>query len=476
MVVGILGGILTSDDPLLGLGAAVVAGVWVLALSVTPGQILRRPLVIDVLTLGGAIVAVAALTLTGGTSSFYLILSFMPTMVASAWSGLRVGVASAGLTAGLLLAVTLSREENPRNSIGLAALYLIVGATVAQIRKLLRDAEDRVSTLTESSAVSTRRLEDLEQANQLLAQLTELAAGADLSPIELGRTALDSLQSRYPDANLAAAIVGENGPIVVARSGTHNPSTHEHRVDLTIGDRQVGYVRIGVDTPLPEEEIARASIGLEPLALAFSNALLLQQLTTSAVKEERTRLARELHDEIGPTLSALGLSLDVAMFQSSERRELTDHLHGLRQQVGAIVDEVRVTVSDLRSTRIGSLRSYVTALSSQIGASVDLSQLDERRPARPSLAESVTGICGEALRNAVHHSGSTAITVKGWIDFDRGRVVIEDDGKGFDPDEVEEGHYGLIGMRERAEKAGIDLHVSSGNQGTRVVLSWGGTT
>jgi signal transduction histidine kinase len=476
LIFGTLIGLFSFPDRLLlGLVASLVAGLWVLALSVTPHHVLVRPLVIDAFALGGAILAVSSMTLTDGITSPYLILSFMPTMVASAWSGLRSGLATAGLTAGLLLAVTLSVEDTLPPSAAIVVLYFVVGATVAQIRRLLRDAEMRAESLEATTVASRRRLEDLEQANRLLSQLAELAAASETSPIDLGRTALDGLQARYPDASMTAAIVGEKGPIVVARTGVPPAEYHDERINLTVSDRVVGYVRISAARPIPAEELEGAAIALEPLALAFSNALLLQELTTNAVKEERTRLARELHDEIGPGLSALGLSLDMAMFQGSEQRELTDHLQQLRKQVGSIIDEVRVTVSDLRSSRSASLRSHLSELSSEAPTPVDLDKLDERRPVRPSLANAVYAICGEALRNAIGHSGATRITVKGWVDFDRGRVVIEDNGKGFDPSHSPPGHFGLIGMRERAVEAGIVLDMQSSPAGSRIVLAWGST-
>lgn len=477
LVVGTLAGIIDSESSLSGLGAALISGVWVLAISVTPLHVMIKPLVLDALALGGALLAVTSMTLTGGIGSPYLILSFMPIIAAGAWAGLRLGLATAGLTSGLLFAILVS-EQPPDAALippeaGVLVLYIMVGVTVAQIRRLLNDAIDRAAHLETTSVEHSRRLEDLERANRLLAQLTELTATAETSPIELGRTALESLQVQYPNASMTAAITGKKGPIVVARAGETTQGSFERKIDLVVGGREVGYVRINAPEPIDQAEAQRLSIGLEPLALAFANALLLQDLTNNAVKEERTRLARELHDEIGPNLSALGLSLDVAMFQGAEQRDLTEHLQHLRDQVGAIVEEVRITVSDLRTPRLGSLVAHLTSVAALMGGKVDLRALDERRPARPSLADALYGVAGEALRNAIKHSDAREISVRGWIDFDQGRVVIEDDGSGFDPSGRYDGHFGLVGMQERAKAAGIELSLSSGNSGTRVVLSWG---
>ncbi len=472
LVIGITTAIITERGSLLALSAAVVAGIWVLLISAVPESVSKKAFVLDAMALGGAILTVTAMALTGAATSPYVILSFMPTMVAGSMSGLRLGIGTAGLTAGLLIAVSLSQESEVP-PLGIGVLYVMVGFAVAQIRKLLRDAEARASSLEESSATNIRRLDALEDANRLLAQLTELTASAETSPIEMGRAALDSLHSRYPQAQLTAAINGENGPIVVARVGTRNSEYHEARIDLRIGHQTVGYVRIATEDPLSEEVIADASIGLEPLALAFSNVLLLQELTVSAVRAERTRLARELHDEIGPDLASLGLALDVALFQGAERRELTDHLQELRLQVGSIVEEVRTTVSDLRSSRLSSLRSHITSIGTQNDTEIDVEMLDERRPVRPSLAEAVHAICAEAVRNSINHARGKGPQIRGWVDFDRGRIVIADEGPGFDVEADYAGHYGLVGMRERAEAAGLHLDIVSSETGTQIVLEWG---
>lgn len=472
LVIGIITGIITMEGSLLALSAAVVSGIWVLLISVVPQAVLKKQFVVDAISLGGAILTVTSMALTGAASSPYVILTFIPPMIAGAMSGLRLGLATAGLTAGLLIAVSLSQSQ-ALPPLGIGALYLVVGFAVAQIRTLLHDAEDEASSLAQSSALAIRRLDALEHSNRLLAQLTELSAASDTSPITLGQAALDSLHFRYSDAALTAAITGENGPIVVARVGIKRPDDHEERIDLRIGDEPVGYVRIATPIPLTQDELAAASIGLEPLALAFKNALLLQDLTVSAVRAERTRLARDLHDEIGPDLASLGLALDVALFQGSERRELTDHLQELRRQVGSIVEEVRTTVSDLRSPRVVSLRSHLSAISAPLGSELDMSTLDERRPVRPSLADAVYAICGEAVRNGISHTDNRSVAVRGWIDFDRGRVVIADTGAGFDIDADHPGHYGLVGMRERAEEAGMRLDIRPSNNGTEIVLAWG---
>jgi two-component system, NarL family, sensor histidine kinase DegS len=241
-------------------------------------------------------------------------------------------------------------------------------------------------------------------------------------------------------------------------------------VTLEVGDQTVGSIGIETELPMPSDAELRRMLG--PAALTFANAIRLQELAGAAVGEERTRLARELHDEIGPSLASLGLSLDVAILEAPP--SLAAELRQIREAVSRLVDGVRSTVADLREPETVSLIRRLDQLTSDLGAHPPLVvDLDERRPARPGLAPQIHAIVTESVRNAARHAGASRVRVRGFVDYDRGRVVIEDDGRGFDPEKLPDGHYGVIGMRERAAKSGIHLDLESGEQGTTVVVGWG---
>jgi len=477
LVVGILGVVVALEASPLALGATALGAVWVIAATVTPPRVLGRPWMLDALTVAGVVTTMAAVTLTGATDSAFYLLSLTPAIHAAVVGGYRMGLTAAGLSGMLLLAVTLSAEGAlPSDAVGMGVLYLVMAATVAQIRRILVDLDEQARTAEETSTVAVRRLEHIEDANSLLARLADIAATGDLSPVAVGRAALEAIVARYPGSLGVAAIEGENGPIFVARHGTLPPDGHDHVLPLTSGGRRVGFVRLTTPAPLDDDTAEALGASLRPLALAFGNARLLQDVTRNAVTEERTRLARELHDDIGPSLASLGLSLDVALIQGIDQAEVTEHLGLLRHRVGDLVDEVRATVADLRAPAAGTFRTFLDGLLAgppPLGT-VDV-DVDERRPVRPSLAPDVYGVVGEAVRNALRHAGASTVRVHGWIDFDRGRLVVEDDGTGFDPGAVPDGHYGLVGMRERATRSGLTLDVSPTSDGTRVTTAWGET-
>ncbi len=474
LAIGIIAAVFSSNASAISLVAAGVAGVYVTVSTAIPLRYLARRFFLETITLVGATLTMTAVTLTGATESPFVLLSLTPSIMATVLGGLRVGIASALLSGSLLMVVSLAQQQTSiAGSLGFAGLYLVVAATVAQAQRILQDMSKRTAELEASSLEARRRLEDLEAAHGLLTRLAQTAS-KDISATVIGRTALEELESRYPGSAGTATIVGEEGPVVVAAYGDHRSDLHATRIPLRVGEREVGDVVLATPEPLDDADLDRIETTLRPVALAFANVLLLQDIARRAIEEERLRLARELHDEIGPSLASLGLALDVAMVQNPAEPALSEHLRQLRGSVGRLVEEVRATVADLRTGRSGSLRGHLESLAGTLGDSPKLMiDLDELRPPRPSVADEVAAILGEAIRNAYRHSGGTTVRVHGWTDYDRGHVVVEDDGSGFTPEAVPPGHFGVMGMRERAAKVGLALTISSGAEGTRISIAWG---
>ena len=474
LAVGILASVTETQAAPLAFVAAGLGAIWVVATTAIPLDIVSRAYVIDAMTLIGVALTMTAVVLTEGLSSPYVLLALTPSMYAGMFGGMRQSISVGALTSMLYMAIPLASGESLVSAIPFASLALALGAAVAQIRRIFLELDSRVSAAEASSDATNIRLEHLESANQLLARLAEITSRNEVNPIEVGRTALETITAQFPNSAGTAALESENGPILVSRFGTIPESSYETTLPLTISDQRVGFIRLNTESPLDDETVNGLTETVRPVALAFANALLLQDVTKNAVREERTRLARELHDEIGPSLASLGLSLDMALIQGVDQREMNDHLNTLRDRVAGLVDEVRSTVTDLRAGGAGSLIGRLEQLRAALTTPMEIMiDVDERRPVRPSLSENVYGIIGEALRNAVNHSRGTIVAVKGWVDFDRGRVVVSDDGNGFDITQIPQGHFGLVGMQERAHMSGIRLDVSSSEIGTNVTIEWG---
>jgi signal transduction histidine kinase len=349
-----------------------------------------------------------------------------------------------------------------------------MAVTITQIRRVLGEIQIRNSQMESQQLIATRRIQELENAHDLLGRLAEVTAGQDVNPISLATAALEELIETRPGVAAAAAIDSPRGPVLVARVGTEPPNPARNTLSLVAGGKETGWVMLATPHPMSNAEVIEVGESLRPLALAFSNILLLQSIAARAINEERTRIARDLHDDLGPSLASLGLSLDMTLLNHPLEASVADQITHLRRSVSYLVDDIRKTVADLRAEPEPSLVNLLKEIAADVSGEPEISiELDERRPPRPSVSNEVAAIAGEAIRNAVKHSGAGQIAISGIVDFERGSVTISDNGTGFDPEGVPDGHYGLLGMKERARKVGAKLAIRSDETGTTVSVNWG---
>jgi signal transduction histidine kinase len=456
------------------IAAAGIAGLFVLVSTSAPLDWFRRQLVLDIWVLTSVILTLIAVTLTGSADSPYLLLAITPTLWAGIFGGHRQALSTALLASGLLLLIELGLEQPDGSGVLLVGgIQLLLAISISQVRRVLVDMERRQEQMVLSQEASNRRLEQLEDTHDLLTRLEELTASQDTNPIKLGKAALESLVSRFPGTAAAAAIASDKGPVLVARVGNEPPQSQRLTIPLRLAGRETGWVMLATPRALSQSEIDGIEQSLRPLALAFSNVRLLETIAQKAISEERVRIARELHDELGPSLASLGLGIDLAMVQNTPDQPLTDQLTHLRRSVSFLVDDIRKTVADLRSEPEPSLSASISEHLTKLEPYPEVQlAIEENRPPRPSISQELTAIVTEAIRNSSRHAHARTIKVSGVVDFDRGRITIADDGRGFDKSGVPEGHYGLIGMKERAAKIGGRLDIESGPRGTIISIEW----
>jgi signal transduction histidine kinase len=459
--------------------SAFVAGGYTIVMQLLPRRWRVDENIGELIAVSGVVIGLIAVALTGGVDSPYLLFLSAPSFYAGAFLGFRVGVETAVLTSmGLIFVVaTLQQEIIQGQVLQVSLLYLLMAVAFAQSRRILVEEQARGDALEQASAVTSVRLERLEAAHSALTSLSDLATTAELNPVSVGQAALRDLALTVPYAAGQVVLNDERGAVVVARRGEPGSMADRFVYPMQLADRRIGHVALWPDngTDLePSREVVEAA--LRPVTLAYDNILLLRSIARRAVQEERVRLARELHDEIGPSLASLGLGIDMAIQQYDAEPQLARHLETLRRSVTSLVEEVRTTVSDLRHESSGSLVEKALTLAAEAGVdgAAIVIDIDERRPPRPSIAPDLNAILTEAMRNALEHAEAKAIQVTGFVDRDRGTLVVADDGRGFDPADTPKGHFGLIGMRERGEGIDADVAVvSSPADGTTVTVTWG---
>jgi two-component system, NarL family, sensor histidine kinase UhpB len=196
-----------------------------------------------------------------------------------------------------------------------------------------------------------------------------------------------------------------------------------------------------------------------------------------AEEEERKRIARELHDETAQSLAALLIRIRLARgAEDAARRDAL--LDEIRADIGAALEGIRRFARGLRPPALDEI-GLVPALEAHAGAvaeSVGLAVRVEADPLGCSLSPqaelALYRIVQEALSNAIRHARATHAVVRIGADQDAVRVEVEDDGRGFRPDDVmssDGSGLGLFGMQERAEYLGGSVTIDSQpGRGTRV--------
>ncbi len=200
--------------------------------------------------------------------------------------------------------------------------------------------------------------------------------------------------------------------------------------------------------------------------------------TVAAQEEERRRIARELHDEIGQTLTALSLGMGgLANAAAGESSHLPERIEDLRRLAADGVAQLHHLVTDLRPSQLdhlglaAALRSLVEEYQARFGLAVDFKIDGHRRRLPPEVELAVFRIAQEALTNVVRHAGVTTAQVQLNFAPDGVELCVCDQGVGFllEATPGANRHWGLLGMTERATQLGGSVTIDTApGQGTRV--------
>jgi signal transduction histidine kinase len=236
-----------------------------------------------------------------------------------------------------------------------------------------------------------------------------------------------------------------------------------------------------------EQELRRSSDELVQVNAALQekeaarNQLIKQII--NAQEAERRRVARQLHDELAQSLTALVMSLDAAQGLLDDRIPGAGaQLARTRDIVGTALDQTRRMILDLRPSMlddlglVSAIRWYADQHLGRTGAVVVVTTAGTQRRLRPEVETTLFRIAQEAMNNVARHADAKQVAVR--LTWEPEAVVldVQDDGRGFDPESVARGHdtgvgMGLLGMRERADIVGGALTIDSApGSGTRITL------
>ena len=455
-------------------------------------------------------VGVAVVEATGFARSPFLITLGVATVIAGFAGGLSVvsGLAViAGLAVVLPTVLLASHRSDANESVQFAIELVLVGVAGGFSRYLVEESRRAREGLT-------ARVEHLSEVNELLLDLHR-ATERDITPMHVegaARWALERLDEMFSSPVTAVVLLDPTTRSwhVAAASGvrTGSPETPvelpralygaAHGTDPVVledlhqglnfrsrwglycpmhaRDEIVGMLAVEGSGDKPPGSTERRRIGdlARAAGLAIDNARWLERIHTLGMEQERTRLARELHDHIGQSVVYLGFEID-RLVELNHGRAVQADLLELRGDLRDLVEELRDMLVDLRSDVTeaqdveGVLRSFLDRVNKRNRVEVTLVADSEIRMPLPVERE-VWRVAREAVMNAERHARASHVQIL-WLCNDEGALLeVADDGVGLPAGKTSGASgYGLVGMRERADSIGAQLEITSGpGKGTLV--------
>jgi PAS domain S-box-containing protein len=227
------------------------------------------------------------------------------------------------------------------------------------------------------------------------------------------------------------------------------------------------------------EEVELAQALAHQLTLAIQLTRWAEQSRQAAVREERNRLARGIHDTLAQSLVGVALHLEMATvsLEKSQSDLAGGHVRSAGDLARRGLMEARHLISDLRPPLLenGSFWSALESVVREATAGTDLQPVVRRdgtpRPLPPRWEEHLLCISQEALANTLRHARATRFEVRLFFGQDELRLQLRDNGSGFDLQRCGAG-FGLACMRKRAEqmRGMLTIQTNSG-QGTEITVS-----
>jgi two-component system NarL family sensor kinase len=371
-----------------------------------------------------------------------------------------------------------------------------INASRDAILAAARELEGRVA---ERTAQLRDRNEELVALNALAASLTR-----SLDPVAILRDALDTMRALLPltagrgwlqqGGKLSGPVVwgASSGPLDPELRSVAARAAAEHRLVVRTvatghlvglpretGDGPLGAIALATDRAEIETRTRTLLRGVADLVgLALRTARLSAEGRELAVLEERTRLAREIHDTLAQQLTGIVLQLEAAeVFLDRDQVRARQVVVGARDQARSALAEARRSVWDLRPAPLEQtgLAAAVSHEARQwqartgISARVRTHALPSPLSLDPQTEVALFRIVQEALANAARHSHAGRVDIRLELRHGELRLGVRDDGDGFDAGAVPPGCFGLVGMAERARLAGATLEIESApGAGTRV--------
>jgi signal transduction histidine kinase len=353
-----------------------------------------------------------------------------------------------------------------------------IQAQLAVIARLYADEPERTEQLKQIEELTLRKLSEVQTTVELFDQ------GKAGAAFELVRAGLGIEFMRSLDEVLSEMALQDQQRLLVNRTALADTlQLNRAGIGLLVllslvwlalylrqttqldAEREVRSRELRAQRDELEDEVARRTRDLTEIATHLQTVR----------EDERSRLARELHDELGGLLTAA--KLDLARMKSRLREagpEVAERIVHLAAALDAGIALQRRIIEDLRPSTLATLglKATLAVLCREFSArtDIDVHTALEDLPLAPDVQLSAYRLVQESLTNVTRYAQASLVDVHLSRDGDEAVLRVDDDGVGFDPQQVRSGARGLAGMRFRVQSEGGQLEVRSApGEGTSLV-------
>lgn len=416
----------------------------------------------------------------------------------------------------------LERTANVQGEDEIGALAQAFNSMTAQLRDLINSLEHRVDERTRALQEANTALEQRALQLQISAQVgREITSILDIDVL-LPRV-VEMIREAFGYYHVQVFLLDGNANELVLRASSGNKCLEHRRLDIGMSSINAKAAQTGVallvndvlrdpgflpDSQLPEtrselviplrlgnqtigtldvhnalvgafteeDTVAIQSLG-DQIVVAIENAHLYDQSRELAVLEERTRLARDLHDSVTQSLYSLVLLTEGwrRLLNAGTESQTEDYLRRIGEIAQQALREMRLLIHELRPPMleqeglVGAVRKRLDAVEKRVGVEARV-VMDDFVELPASLEEGLYWITQEALNNALKHAAAKKESVRMYVEGEMLVLEVVDDGQGFDLDAAKHrGGMGLASMGERAREMRGTLTIRSApGQGTTV--------
>jgi len=429
-----------------------------------------------------------------GNGALFLPYVLLPLATAGITAGLGAALVAAGLASLTLVLATLYVDPSGQIMFSLGGAgsgvapwtWVLIFIAVAVVAAWMKRVSIGQSTSPDPAYAD---------AHRLLSELHVVARQLDLGldPPTLATALVDELRGLVPAADPTVLVKSGSArfvPIVGdvpsplaesvmldawVSSGTIRRSRHGATVaalPVLMGARVVAVVVLTTQGAIGDDELERCRKAIASAGPRLASALLFDDVRHLATADERMRLAREIHDGIAQDVASVGYALDDIARDADDAT--AGRLASLREHLGGLVSDLRLSIFDLRAgvdESVGLARTlgdYVQRVGPQAGLIVHVSMDDSPHRLPVATEVELLRIVQEAVTNVRKHARAKNLWLTVEVDPPRAHVTVTDDGRGLQPKRLDS--MGIQGMRERTDRIGGRLSVRNRSDGSGTVV------